>query len=406
MNNELLNTLIMALQHSPDNAILRKQIVSELLDLKRWDDVTEHAGPLCSTEHRPFAILALAYAAFHNKQIEKACEYYDEAIKLDPSLEDEDLEAELHPEEAIRMPVNDFEMETGTIRPYAGPRVTFSDLGGMNDVKEQVNMNILYPFQHPEIFAAYGKKVGGGILMYGPPGCGKTYLARATAGELNASFYLLELSDILSMWMGESEKHLNQLFETARANIPAVIFIDEIDALGAKRGDNASSGLRITTTQLLTEMDGMSSDNNELLILGATNEPWSIDPAFRRPGRFDRIIFIPPPDLAARVEILKLHARGRKMASNIPWQAIAEKTEFYSGADLASLIERACESALTEVMRTGKIRDIAMPDFQKALRDTRPSTTEWLRRAKNYVTYANQDGLYDQLAQYLSRVKI
>ncbi|HEX2951438.1 MAG TPA: ATP-binding protein, partial [Armatimonadota bacterium] len=211
---------------------------------------------------------------------------------------------------------------------------------------------------------------------------------------------------VLSMWMGESEKQLSELFETARANAPAVIFIDEVDALGAKRGELIGSGMRSVITQLLTEMDGIRSHNEQLMVLGATNEPWNVDAAFRRPGRFDRVIFVPPPDQQAREAILQIHGRERKIDPKLSWRSVAEKTERFSGADLAGLLDRACELALSDALKTGTMRDVAMPDFLKTLRDMRPSTLEWLRRAKSYVTYANQEGFYDDLSRYLETAKL
>lgn len=407
MNHELLNTLMDALKLTPENHILRKEVVDGLLEAERWSDLVNAAEPLKQTEHRAMACLALAKAAFAMEDLAKARELYEEAIKENSKLIDERFEADLSPQEIAMTPMDDMRPQaTTSVRPYSGPQLKFSDVGGMGSLKEHVRLNILYPFEHPELYAAYGKKIGGGILMYGPPGCGKTHLARATAGELGASFYSLELNEILSMWLGETEKQVNLLFETARANTPAVIFIDEVDAMGGKRSEMHSASIRWSVTQLLTEMDGISSNNHQLLVLGATNAPWDVDAAFRRPGRFDRVLFVPPPDADARAEILQLHARGRKLDANMQWKQVADKAELFSGADLASLVDRACESALSDALRSGNMRDVNQKDFQHALRDMRPSTMEWLRRAKNYVTYANQDGFYSDLADYLAKAKI
>ena len=385
---------------------MRRQVVQGLLENARWPVLLQEARPLLETEHRAFALLAMAHGAFHTDDRDHARQCYKDAVELDGSLTDEDFETELEPDERLRLPVIEFEDTTSSlVKPYQGPRITFADVGGMEALKEQIRLNILYPFTHPEMYAAYGKKIGGGILLYGPPGCGKTHIARATAGEMGANFYALELNEILSLWIGESEKHLNLFFETARANAPSVIFIDEIDALGAKRSEVHTSPIRMTVTQLLTEMDGIGSNNEQLLVLGATNEPWNVDTAFRRPGRFDRVLFVPPPDAPARGEVLRLHARDRKIDPRLDWEALADKTDLFSGADLAALVDRACEKALTDALKTGNMRDVVLQDFQKVLRDQRPSTTEWLRRAKNYVSYANQDGFYDTLAGYLNERK-
>jgi transitional endoplasmic reticulum ATPase len=407
MTPELLETLLAALQLSPDNALLREQVVKGLLALERWAEVVEVAPPLCATEQRAGALIALARARCALGDLAQAREHYAEAIRVDARQADEELESALSPEEDLfRLPIDGFAPEPSPVRPARGPRISFADVGGMEELKEQIRLNILYPFEHPEIYAAYGKKIGGGLLLYGPPGCGKTHIARATAGELGANFFLLELNDVLSMWIGESEKHLSELFETARANTPAVIFIDEVDALGAKRSEMHSSPIRMVVSQLLTEMDGFSTTNSQVLVLGATNEPWNVDPAFRRPGRFDRVLFVPPPDAAARREILQLHAQGRKIDPALSWEPLAGKTDRFSGADLAALVDRASELALSEAIKSGKLRPVGLAEFHKALRDMRPTTVEWLRRAKNYVLYANQDGLYDTLARYLEEQKL
>lgn len=406
MNEELLNTLIAALQVSPENALLRQQVLQGLVEAQRWEEAQTIAPPLLKTEHRASALIALARAAFADGDTARAAELYNEAVEIDEDLIDEQFEAAFEPEERLRLPVQGEPASSYSFQPYNGPRITFEDVGGMNALKEQIRLNIIYPFQHPEIYEAYGRKSGGGILMYGPPGCGKTYIARASAGELGANFYFLELSEILDMWFGETEKRLGELFDTARANSPSVIFIDEIDAIGGKRSHMNSSGGRMSVTQLLTEMDGLASRNESLLVMGATNAPWDIDVAFRRPGRFDRVLFVPPPDSSARAEVLRLHARGRKIDPNLPWQQIADKAEHFSGADLAGLLDRACESALSDAIKYGRQREVNLQDFQQALRNTRASTIEWLSRAKNYVTYANQDGLYDDLAAYITQAKI
>ena len=274
------------------------------------------------------------------------------------------------------------------------------------ELKEELRINIIYPMQKPEIYEAYGKKVGGGILLYGPPGCGKTHLARAVAGELRANFLSIGLNDILDMYIGNSEKNLSNLFEMARSKAPSVLFIDEIDALGAKRGSNNSSNLKTMTTHFLTEMDGIHAENDKVLVLGATNEPWGVDSAFRRPGRFDKVIFVPPPDLEARIEILKLHSREKNVDPTVPWEKLAKSMEHFSGADIAQVVDQAVERAVSDAIRSGDLRPVTHEDFQIALKKRKATTMEWLRRSRNYVNFANKDGYYDDLAEFLERSKI
>jgi SpoVK/Ycf46/Vps4 family AAA+-type ATPase len=408
MDIDPLAPLLQALALTPENVVLRAHVVREVLKSRRYKEARALAEPLLATEYRPLGLLGVARAEMAAGRQADAARHYKEAIAADSSLIDEGLEAELETDDRLKL------TSTGEIQgamemppiPSTVPRVTFKDIGGMEALKEQIRMNILYPMQRPEIYEAYGKKIGGGILLYGPPGCGKTHLARATAGELGASFFSLALNEILDMYIGNSEKNLAELFSTARGRAPAVLFIDEVDAMGAKRGSLSSSGTRMMVSQFLTEMDGISSNNDKLLVLGATNEPWNVDTALRRPGRFDRVLFVPPPDAQARLEILKLKTHNRNVDPSIPWDKIAAQTELFSGADLGQLVEQATERAVSDALRSGDLRPVKLADFQIALKERKPSTTEWLRRSRNYVNFANQDGFYDDLSQYLEKAKI
>lgn len=281
------------------------------------------------------------------------------------------------------------------------PLLTFADVGGMDKVKEEIELKIIKPLQHPELFQAYGKKVGGGVLMYGPPGCGKTHLARATAGEVNAAFISVGINDILDMWLGQSERNLHEVFEQARALRPCVLFFDEVDALGASRSDMRQSAGRQLINQFLLELDGLQSDNEGVLILAATNAPWHLDAAFRRPGRFDRMIFVPPPDLAGRAAVLDILLTG-KPVEKLELATLAKKTDGFSGADLKALVETAIEAKLREVLKTGTPTPLTQKELQKALKRIRPTTLEWFSTARNYALYANQSGFYDDILHYLN----
>lgn len=280
------------------------------------------------------------------------------------------------------------------------PKIKFQDVGGMEGVKEQVRVKIIYPITHAEMYAAYGKKVGGGILLYGPPGCGKTYIARATAGEVNANFMSIGINDVLDMWLGNSERNLHQIFEQARGNRPCVLFFDEVDALGASRADLRYSGNRQLVNQFLSELDGVQSSNEGLLILGATNAPWHVDSAFRRPGRFDRVIFVPPPDQASREETLKILLTG-KPATDVDIRKVAAKTGDFSGADLKAVVDAAIEGKLQEAIKTGKPTPLNTNDLLNALKGVRATTKEWFATARNHALYANQGGMYDEILEYM-----
>jgi transitional endoplasmic reticulum ATPase len=281
------------------------------------------------------------------------------------------------------------------------PTINFDDVGGMAKIKEEIKLKIIHPLTHPEIYRAYGKKIGGGILLYGPPGCGKTYLAKATAGQVKARFICIGIQDILDMWIGSSEKNLHQVFELARANTPCVLFFDEVDALAASRSDMKQSAGRHLINQFLQELDGVNSNNEGVLILAATNAPWHLDAAFRRPGRFDRIIFVAPPDVPARAEILKVLMQ-QKPQENIQFEEIAHKCSDFSGADLKALVDITIEHKLTEAMSSGIPSPILTRDILNAIKEVKPSTKDWFVHARNYALYANESGHYNDILQYLN----
>jgi SpoVK/Ycf46/Vps4 family AAA+-type ATPase len=255
--------------------------------------------------------------------------------------------------------------------------------------------------RNPEARRMYGKGLRGGLLLYGPPGCGKTFLGRAVAGELGARFLAVTLADALDMWVGSAERNLRDLFAEARRAAPCVVFLDEVDALGHQHG-KPRPGHRGALNQLLSEMDGVNQGGDGVVVLAATNHPWDVDPALRRPGRLDRMLLVLPPDLPAREAILRHHLRDRPM-SGVHVRDVAKRTEDYSGADLAHLCETAAERALLDSARSNKARPIGPRDFDAALADVRPSTGAWLSVARNVAVFGNGDGSYDDLHRYLKR---
>jgi len=284
--------------------------------------------------------------------------------------------------------------------------LTLVDVGGMEAVKRRLNVAFLAPLRNPDLRKLYGKSLRGGLLLFGPPGCGKTFIARATAGELGAKFMAVGLSDVLDMWLGESERKLHEIFETARKNAPCVLFFDELDALGQKRTHLKHHGGRTVVNQLLAELDGIHSEENEgIFVLGATNHPWDVDAALVRPGRFDRRILVLPPDEAAREAILRYHLQARPIDGlDVRW--IASRTPDFSGADLAHLCESAAEIALEASASSAATRPIMHADFQQALKDVRPSTRPWFETARNYALFANEGGVYDDLVAYMRTHKM
>ncbi|MGP4094973.1 AAA family ATPase [Nonomuraea sp. KM90] len=280
--------------------------------------------------------------------------------------------------------------------------LTFADVAGMEAVKEALRMKLLLPIQQPDLFAAYGKRAGGGVLLYGPPGAGKTHLARAAAGELGAAFVNVGLADILDMYVGSSERNLHATFDLARRNRPCVLFFDEVDALAGRRSDMRQAHTRQLVNQFLAELDGVDQSANEgVLVLAATNAPWYVDGAFRRPGRLDQPVFVPPPDQAARAAILRILCRDKPLAE-MDFDAVARVTEHFVGADLKGVVDRAVEAKLQQSISAGRPIPLATPDLLAAARTVRPTAVrEWMATARNYVMHANDSGAWDELMPWV-----
>jgi cell division protease FtsH len=285
------------------------------------------------------------------------------------------------------------------------PKETFFDIGGLEDVKKKIQMNFILPLKNPEFFQAYGRKVGGSLLLYGPPGCGKTFLAKGIAGEIEANFLHLELQAILSMYVGESEHNLHDVFEKAREQKPCVLFIDELDAIGGNRHKMRQHHERMLVNQLLLELDGLQSHNSGVFVIGATNTPWYLDPALRRPGRFNQMIFIPPPSERERELILQLKTND-KPQDKLNLQKVASKADHFSGADLEALVNDAIEMALQRSLEAGELQPLTNSDLIHALKSRKPTTLEWFSTAKNYATFSDVNKDYDNVLDYIKENKI
>lgn len=420
----IINALIDALEKNPDDLNMRLHIGELLLAAGDYARSADYFSAVLNKEPANLAALkGAAESASHTGDHAKAEGYRQLLNALGgtagtqqpsesnvTSIHSSKTSAEhgqaTSTEQPARLKAVD-DKDNVTVGPWEDfePPITLDDVGGMENVKKRLNMAFLAPLKNPEMMKMYGKSLKGGLLLYGPPGCGKTFIARALAGELGATFMSVGLSDVLDMWLGESERKLHEIFETARRKAPAVLFFDEIDALGQKRSQMKNSGGRTIVNQLLAEMDSIGNDNKNVFILAATNHPWDVDTALRRPGRFDRTTLVLPPDTQARISILEYHLKDRPVeAVDLP--AIASRTEQFSGADLSHLCDSAAEYAMHDSIESGDVRAINMNDFTKAMAELQPSTRPWFETAKNYAMFANEGGIYDDLLDYLRDHKL
>lgn len=281
--------------------------------------------------------------------------------------------------------------------PVKKPSITFRDVGGLAALKEEIRFKIIEPLLHPEVYRHYGKKPGGGILMYGPPGCGKSLIAEATAGEAGAAFFHVKPSQIKSKYVGEAERNIAELFNAARQHQPCIIFFDEFETLGADRDDTASNE-RGAITQLLTETDGLGTKGQQILLLAATNQPWAIDVALRREGRFGTTLFVPPPDRDARKEIFKIHLRHRPLTRDIDAALLLDGTESYAGADIKALCEKATDIPLREYFTTRVLRPLRMADFRQALAAHQSIVEQWFAKAERELERQGKQGFFPEIA--------
>ncbi|MCL2580877.1 MAG: ATP-binding protein [Streptosporangiales bacterium] len=283
--------------------------------------------------------------------------------------------------------------------------LTLDDVAGMDEVKKRLDAAFLAPMRNPELRKLYGKSLRGGLLLYGPPGCGKTFVARAVAGELGARFVSVSFADLIDMFVGRSERNIHELFETARRNAPCVVFLDEVDAIGQKRSQLRNTPMRSAVNQLLLELDDATADNTGVFLLAATNHPWDVDSALRRPGRFDRTLLVLPPDGKAREGVFRFHLRERPVAG-IDLRKLAKLTDGYSGADIAHICETAAERALLDSVHRGEPRLIGQGDLEAAAAEVRPSLGTWFETARNVALFANEGGAYDDLVAYLRKRRL
>jgi AAA+ superfamily predicted ATPase len=421
VTDALFDSLFAALAADPANNQLRVQVAALLLERGRASEAVAHAGQ--AVAHDPADAAALEVLSRATTALQSAAGIAAPVHPIEPqaavtsqpgqpaephefdwSKAESELNTTPVPPPFVEAP-GSIRLGDDSVAPVVDEytvAVTLADVGGLEPVKQRLRESFLEPMRHPELAKAFGKTLRGGLVLYGPPGCGKTFMARAIAGELGARFLTASVSDILGTHFGETEKNLHALFEKARSLTPAVLFLDEIDAIGARRSSIGTgwSGMRAMVDQLLMELDSMAGDNDGLFVLAATNSPWEVDPALLRPGRLDRMLLVLPPDEPAREAILRMHLERRPIAG-IDLRAIVARTEGFSGADLEHLVASAAEQAMLKSIAAGQVQPIGMAEIDHVLKEIRPSTGAWLSGAKNVATFANTDGRYDDLVAYL-----
>lgn len=403
-----ITQLEQALLSDPFDNELRRRYAEALFEAERYDEAAQQFDlARKADDEAAWPIVGLAQCDSARGDDRAALDRYRSARNLKGFSPQEELERLLDNAQASGPSLSVVGGSGGKVLSIAGKGkqdVRFENVAGMESLKKLLRLQIIEPFRNPGLFQRFKKKAGGGVLLYGPPGCGKTLMAQAIAGECNAEFQSVGISDVLNMWIGESERNLATIFEQARSRRPCVLFFDELDALAYSRSKASSSAARTVVNEFLAQLDGFNADNEGVLVLAATNMPWDVDPAMRRPGRFARQVFVPPPDQAARSEMFRLKLRDIP-AEGINFDSLAAETEFFSGADIDGLIDSAKDLVLSEILGSGEERLLSGQDLLAALEAATPSTADWLNTARNLVRFSGADNSYRDVEKYLKRSK-
>ena len=388
------------LLRQPTDAAAREQYAGLLVDAEEWEaaliqyDLVSGMAPSARVNLGAARCLqALGRHEEARQRNDAARRLPDYAPELGSALAEESAAPRLQLISGGR------EQKVVALASRADHKVRFTDVAGMEALKKTIRLTIIEPFLRPSLFARFRKSGGGGILLYGPPGCGKTLIAKAVAGECGAQFIPVGISDILSMWVGGSEHNLAEVFREARASRPAVLFFDELDALGYSRAKARSEHTRTLVNEMLAQLDGMAGDNQDILVLAATNMPWDVDTALKRTGRFARQIFVPPPDGEARRAILDMRLEGLP-CGRLDLPAVAKLCQGLSGADLDGVVELAKEAVIADIL-DGQERLIEQDDLLTSAESAVPSTREWFATARNLVVYGGAGEEYRDLHRYL-----
>jgi SpoVK/Ycf46/Vps4 family AAA+-type ATPase len=379
---ELLSGLRAAVEAVPDNQALRLHVAALLLEAGRPAESLEHSS----------AVLALVPG--HRQAV-------DLVDRATTALPDTPFPIPAGPTPQAEPQHRGASVDQWVLGEVEEPRVTLADVGGMPAIKRWLSTAFLSSLRDPQMRRLFGRSLRGGLLMYGPPGCGKTFLARALAGELGASILRIDLAHVVDMWLGYSRRSVHEIFETARASAPCLLYLDQLDAIGPRRAGRRHSIGRGVVDQLVAELYSASEEHEGVFVVAATEHPWDVDALLRRPGRLDHRLLVLPPDTEAREAIIRVALRGRPVAEDLDVGGLAARTDKFSAADLAQLCESAAAAVLEASMVAAASRPISMSDFTRGLHRIRPSTPPWFELARDYARFAAEPGSYDDLVSYL-----
>ncbi|MFL6102198.1 MAG: AAA family ATPase [Actinomycetes bacterium] len=380
---ELLAGLRAAVEAVPDNQALRLHVAAVLLEAGRAAESLEQSSAVLALEpgqRQAVELAGRATAALPEAALSASAPYLTAA-----------------PEPQHRGAT----VDQWVLGEVEEPRTTLADVAGMPAIKRWLSTAFLSSLRDPQMRRLFGRSLRGGLLMYGPPGCGKTFLARALAGELEAGFLGIDLAHVVDMWLGYSRRSIHEIFETARAAAPCLLYLDQLDAIGPRRAGRRHSIGRGVVDQLVAELYSASEEHEGVFVVAATEHPWDVDSLLRQPGRLDHRLLVLPPDLQAREAIIRSVLAGRPLAEDLDLAGLAARTDGYSAADLAQLCESAAAAALEASIVSNSSRPIAMADFTRGLHELRPSTPPWFELARDYARFAAEPGSYDDLVSYL-----